>query len=146
MSGLQDMIAEVLPRLQAVGEAPSGHQPEAGVWSARQVLGHLIDSGVNNHLRFVRAAAESGLELPGYDQNAWVQAGGYQQRPWAELVTLWAAYQTHMAHVIAGLPEAALAHTLSVGGGAPVTLGWLAEDYLQHQRHHLAQIWARAEA
>jgi len=143
---LSEVITQHLPRLRAIGEVPSARPPATGVWSARQVLGHLIDSGVNNHVRFVRAAAETGLALPGYDQNAWVQAGGYQERPWADLVTLWAAYQTQLAHLIAGLPAEALSHTLSIGGGAPVTLGWLAEDYVAHQLHHLAQVWERADA
>ena len=142
---LSEVVAQHLPRLRAISGAQSAHQPAAGVWSARQIVGHLIDSGVNNHARFVQASVQNGLSLPGYDQNAWVAAGGWQERDWAELVTLWAAYQTQLAHVVAGLPAASLAHTLSVGGGEPVTLGWLTEDYVQHQLHHLAQVWARAE-
>ena len=145
MSALSDVVEQALPRLRAVSEAAASRRPAPEVWSARQVVGHLIDSGVNNHARFVRAGAENGLSLPGYDQNAWVAAGGWQQRPWTEVVTLWAAYQTQLAHVIGGLTPEQRAHTLSIGGGEAVTLGFVATDYVRHQLHHLAQVWERAE-
>lgn len=143
MATLAEVVLDQLPYLGGLTEAQASTKPAPGVWSAKQILGHLIDSGVNNHARFVRASVQSGLELPGYGQNAWVAAGGYQERPWAEVLALWTAYQTQIAHVIAGLPPESLAHTLSIGGGESVTLGWLAEDYVTHQCHHLGQIPGR---
>ena len=144
MSGLSEIVTQALPRLQAISEARAANKPVPEVWSAKQVLGHLIDSGVNNHACFVRAGAEDGLSLPGYDQNAWVRLGGWQERSWADLVAFWAACQTQIAHVIAGLTPEARAHTLSIGGGEAVTLEFVATDYVRHQLHHLAQVWERA--
>lgn len=145
MPTLAEVVADQLPSLQGLTEAQASRQSAPDVWSAKQILGHLIDSGVNNHVRFVRASAEDGLSLPGYDQTAWVAAGGYQARPWADVLELWAAYQTHLAHVIDALPPANLEHTLSIGGSQPVTLRFVAEDYVRHQLHHLAQIPGRVE-
>ncbi|WP_310585002.1 DinB family protein [Deinococcus sp.] len=145
MNALSDVVEQALPRLRAVSEERAASKPGGKVWSAGQVLCHLIDSSVNNHARFVRAGAENGLALPGYDQNVWAAAGGYQQYPWTELVTLWTAYQTQFAHVIGGLTPEQRAHTLSIGGEA-VTLGFVATDDVRHQPHHLAQVWERAEA
>ncbi len=146
MSGLAEAVAGALPGLRALSEEQAARKPAPDMWSAKEILGHLIDSGVNNHARFVRAAAENGLSLPGYDQNAWVMLGGYQQRSWAELVALWEVYQLQLAHVIAGLPPASLTHTLSIGGGQSVTLDFVARDYVAHQFHHLAQVWERTDA
>lgn len=145
MSALSELVQQTLPRLQAISEERAAHKPGLEVWSAKQVLGHLIDSGVNNHARFVRAGAEDGLSLPGYDQDTWVVAGRYKERPWNEVLALWAAYQFQVAHVTDGLNEAQRAHTLSIGGGETVTLGHVADDYTRHQLHHLAQVWERAE-
>lgn len=146
MSALLDVVKQSLPRLQAISEDRASHKPAPQVWSAKQILSHLIDSGTNNHARFVRAGAEDGLALPGYDQDAWVVAGGYAERDWAEILPLWAAYQTQIAHVIDGLTPAQRAHTLSIGGGEAITLDFVATDYVRHQLHHLGQVWERAEA
>ncbi|PNY81262.1 DinB family protein [Deinococcus koreensis] len=143
MAALTEVVSDQLPYLGGLTEAQASRQPAPGVWSAKQILGHLIDSGVNNHARFVRASGEDGLELPGYDQTAWVAAGGYQERSWAEVLALWEAYQRQIARVIAGLPPGSLSHTLSIGGGERVTLGFVAQDYVAHQLHHLAQIPGR---
>ncbi|OLV15976.1 DinB family protein [Deinococcus marmoris] len=146
MMGLAEVVAGALLRLQVITEELASRKPASDVWSGKQVLGHLIDSGVNNHARFVRASVEDGLALPGYDQDVWVEVGGWQERPWSEIVELWAAYQLQFAHVIAQLPPASLGHTLSIGGGDSVTLEFVAADYVCHQLHHLAQIWERTGA
>ncbi len=144
MTGLREVVTTHLPVLQTLGEAQAGRKPTPSVWSAKEILGHLTDSGVNNHARFVQAAMQDGLALPGYVQNDWVALSGWQERPWAEVLDLWAAYQLHLAQLIERLAPEQLAHTLTVGGGEPVTLAWLTEDYVAHQLHHLAQVPGRA--
>jgi hypothetical protein len=59
---------------------------------------------------------------------------------WLLLVSLWASYNRYLAHVIAQLPEDRLETVCKVGTGEPVTLGFLAEDYLAHLLHHLRQL------
>ena len=145
MPTLREVVAQSLPRLQAISEEQAARVPTPGVWSAKQVLGHLIDSGVNNHARFIRSAVQDGLELPDYDQNAWVELGGYQERGWAEVLALWQAFQLHLAHVIEQLPPKSLGHTLRIGDEA-ATLDFLTADYVRHQLHHLSQVWERTGA
>ncbi len=47
-----------LSSLNGASEAEAAKPFRPGGWTKKQVLGHLIDSSINNHLRFVRAAAE----------------------------------------------------------------------------------------
>lgn len=143
MTGLAEVVAKQLPFLRSVTEEQAARRPAPDAWCAKEILGHLIDSGVNNHARFVQASRKDGLDLPAYDQNAWVAAGTYSGRPWADVLELWGGYQQHLAQVIASLPPGSLEHTLRVGGGAPVTLRHLTEDYVAHQLHHLSQIRER---
>ena len=114
----------------------------AGGWSRRQVLGHLIDSASNNHQRFVRAALQPSLDFPGYDQAGNIRIQTPQEAGWPLLVSLWAAYNRYLAHVIARLPADKLDTPCRIGSAAPVTLRFLATDYLDHMVHHLAQIGA----
>jgi hypothetical protein len=106
------------------------------------VIGHLIDSAFNNQQRFVRAQLGASLAFPGYAQESWVAAQAYQQRTWADLVGLWAALNRHLAHVIAHIEPRTLGTPCTIGEGAPVTLRFVAEDYVRHLHHHLAQVVA----
>jgi hypothetical protein len=128
--------------LRRVGEDEASRRILAGGWSRKQVMGHLIDSASNNHQRFVRASLQDSLEFPTYDQNGWSRAQAADEAEWLLLVALWANYNRYLAHVIARLPSDKLAVPIRIGENEPVTLRFLAEDYLHHMVHHLGQIGA----
>jgi len=69
----------------------------------------------------------------------------------AQLVELWRAYNLHLHHVMSHADQAKLntpctLHTLqeiafkTVPKSEPVTLEYLMKDYVDHLKHHLAQI------
>ena len=124
---------------------------EPGKWTPKQIIGHLIDSAANNHLRFVQAQFTEDLVFPGYQQDDWVTVQGYNDEPWIHLVTLWKSYNLHLAHVISRIPETTsemprAKHNLdriafrAVSQDQPVTLDYFMRDYLVHLRHHINQI------
>jgi hypothetical protein len=128
------------PTLREVSERASAQPVLSGGWSRKQVIGHLIDSASNNHQRFVRASLQPSLDFPGYDQDGNVRVQSIEEADWLLLVELWAAYNRFLAHVIAHLPYSKLETPCRIGSDEPVTLGFLAEDYLTHLVHHLSQI------
>ena len=148
MKNLSERLAGTVqsaePILRKVSEAESTKPVLKGGWSRKQVIGHLIDSASNNHQRFVRAAPQGSLEFPGYDQDGCVRVEAVQTAPWPLLLTLWTNYNLYLAHVIAHLPADKLEAQTQIGEDAPVTLEFLAEDYLTHLLHHLGQIGAAA--
>ena len=129
-------------RLREVSAPESTKPILRGGWSRREVIGHLIDSASNNHQRFVRAALQASLDFPGYDQDGCVRVELPQEADWALLISLWAAYNRYLAHVIGRLPAGKLESMCQIGSDDPVTLGFLVTDYLRHLRHHLGQIGA----
>jgi hypothetical protein len=143
---LSQTITAAEPALRAVSETDSEMPALAGGWSRKQLVCHLIDSASNNHQRFVRAALAGELAFPPYDQNGNVRVQSPGNAPWHLLVDLWAAYNRYLAHVIAHLPEESLNAACRIGDGEPVTLRFLAEDYLAHLKHHLRQIGLDEEA
>src|SRR2546427_2029201 len=81
-------------------EAESSRPQAEGKWSAKEVMGHLIDSAANNHARFVLAQLRDDLVFPGYEQNRWVDIQNYREASWPQLVDLWTAYNRHLVHVM----------------------------------------------
>jgi hypothetical protein len=158
MADMQDYVAELrsiveratLALFELSGEESA--RPRApGKWSPREVMGHLIDSASNNHQRFVRAQLQDDLVFAGYDQDAWVRMQDYQNASWADLVTLWRAFNLHLAHVMAAAPESQrlrerLRHNLdriawrTIPPDQPATLDYFMGDYVGHLKHHLRQV------
>ncbi|MPY67441.1 DinB family protein [Deinococcus sp. SDU3-2] len=143
----REEIGAIQSWLGTLDEETVSRVPAPGVWSPKQVLGHLVDSACNNHARWARMATEDDLVFPVWDQDAWNLAQDWQGRPWAEILDLWHAYNLHLAHFAALLPPERL-HTAraTVGrlnGKQPITLGELLEHYDRHLSHHLGQIWER---
>ena len=143
VSALASVVAHALPLLSAIPEDAASKKPTPNKWSKKEILGHLIDSAANNHQRFMRLQLQTEISLPGYDQDDWVRLNRYQQRTWNEIVTLWSAYNRHLASVIESLDDSALGHVWHSPDG-DVTLEFIASDYVRHLRHHLAQIGIHA--
>jgi len=52
---LQRIVDETEPRLRTVSHDRAAARPAPDRWSAKEMMGHLIDSAANNHRRFVEA-------------------------------------------------------------------------------------------
>src|ERR1700683_3475630 len=136
MTGLSERLLSLVeaaePRLREISETESTQPVLAGGWSRKQVIGHLIDSASNNHQRFIRAALQTSLDFPGYDQDGNVRVQAVQEADWPLLVAMWATYNRYLAHVMAHLPASKLETVCHIGSGEAVTLAFLATDYLRH--------------
>jgi hypothetical protein len=111
-------------------------------WTRRQIVGHLCDSAANNRQRFVRAAIDGTYAGPGYAQDAWVAAHGYDAMEWETLLRWWQIEHEILAAVVRRIPAERLEAMCTVGDDAPVTLRFLIEDYIAHHKGHLKQIQA----
>jgi hypothetical protein len=150
---LRTIVDREVPKLLGAPPDAVERRPAKGGWSAKEVLGHLIDSAAVNHQRFVRAQWQD-LVFAGYAQDDWVAAQRYQSAPWLELVALWREYNRQIARVMAAVPDEVRMrqhrlHNLHeialnpVPKEEPATLDYLMRDYVDHLRHHLKQIAER---
>ncbi len=142
---LCDSIRRIGAQLMTIPDEQAAERPGEGKWSKKEILGHLIDSASNNHQRFVRLLLQKELSLPGYEQEEWVRAQAYHERPWGDLVALWAGYNLHLAQLIADVPPEALEHECRIGDAEPKNLAQLMEEYLRHLLHHIGQIFPADE-
>jgi len=113
-----------------------------GGWTRKQIVGHLCDSAANNRQRFVRASTGSAYAGPGYAQEAWVTAHGYPDYSWQTLLRWWQVEHEILSAIVARIPADRFETSCTIGDDAPITLRFLIEDYIAHQRWHLKQIQA----
>lgn len=142
---LRKIVGETTIRLEAISEAQAQSSVNGDEWSAKQVLGHLIDSASNNHARFVRVQFRDNYKMISYHQEDWVSIQQYATEPWSNLVKLWSAFNLHIAHIFAHLPASAMQNQVDasdIGVAEPLTLEFLVADYIEHLKGHLKQLFA----
>jgi hypothetical protein len=149
----QDFFESTELNLRDMTEETANLSTETGKWTRKEILGHLIDSAANNHLRFVTGQFSDELIFTSYDQNAWVKVQNYKEASWDSLITLWVAYNKHLLHLIDSIAEEILIepreiHNLDeicyqpAPADEPATLEFLIEDYYDHMQHHLENIFS----
>jgi hypothetical protein len=130
---LREAVAAVTRRWPAPDRAATARRPAPGKWCAREVLGHLIDSACNNHRRFVVGQWDEAATFDKYAQDEWVARQRHADAEWSDLLALWRAYNLRLASVLERMAEPARGSQ---------RLRFLAEDYVDHLEHHMAQIAA----
>lgn len=138
---LQSLINEYSITFTAINETDFSHKPLPTKWSKKEVVGHLIDSALNNLRRFIVAQYEPQPKIV-YDQDFWVHANGYQQMKKEDVISLWKLVNERICSVLGSMPETNFKKETNTGKIEIElhTLHWLAEDYVKHMKHHLNQV------
>jgi len=145
---LSELLEQVIEREQqdllTLPESSAGIRPGGErKWSPKEELGHLIDSAINNHVRFVCASIAPEFHGDPYAQNDWVTAHGYHEMRWLTIVDLWQHYNAHLVLLLQRIPDSKLDTPCVVGSAEPMTLRSLVEDYVLHMQHHLDHLLGR---
>ena len=135
------IINEARGKFAHISKEKWDEKPSDSVWSKKEILGHLIDSAANNHLRFVRAQlADDTFRSHGYEQDFYVSRQHYRDIAATEIIDLWYAYNRQLANVIRHIDPAKLGVSCYIGAYEPVLLSFVVTDYVTHMIHHLNEI------
>ena len=119
-------------------------KPAPGKWSKQEILGHLIDSALNNLKRFTDIQhAKEPYVIQSYQQHELVMANNYQHLPLEPLIELWQALNKQILNVVDIIPQEKLSIPVDpqYDNREMRTLAWVICDYVAHMEHHLAQIF-----
>lgn len=143
MQLLENLLVSIPASYQNLSEDALLYPPAPGKWSRQQVLGHLIDSAINNLKRFtdIQLAGET-YQIQAYRQDGLVEVNHYQQLPLARLLNLWGALNRQIVFVVCRIPPQKLVCRIQpqYDQAGIKTLGWLVCDYVAHLQHHLRAI------
>ena len=114
-----------------------------GKWSKQEILGHLIDSAINNLKRFTEVQfLPQPYKVISYRQNELVVVNHYQNLPLTHLLDLWKSLNQQIIYVVKNIPQEKLDYPVGpqYDNGEIKNLGWIICDYVAHLEHHLKQI------
>ena len=86
---------------------------------------------------------EPEVRMPGYAQEDWVRLHGYSGMQWESIIRMWFEYNSFLAGLVGRIPQDRFTILCFIGGDAPVTLGFVIEDYILHMQHHIDQLLRR---
>jgi hypothetical protein len=119
------------------------NKPAPGKWSKQEILGHLIDSAINNLKRFTEIQfLPQPYKVVSYRQNELVEVNHYQHLPLAHLLDLWKILNQQILYVVKNIPQEKFSYAVDpqYDNGEIKSLGWIICDYVAHLEHHLKQI------
>ena len=116
-------------------------KPAENKWSKKEILGHLIDSAINNIQRFTEIQYfEKPYQIRQYNPDELVKANDYKNKNNQELYDLWINLNKHISHIAKNQTPETLQYQLILPNGELSDLEFLINDYFDHFYYHINQI------
>jgi uncharacterized damage-inducible protein DinB len=139
---LEQQIHQVEQLFENVTDSAALARYAEGKWSIKEILGHLIDTERIFSYRLLRIARGDTTPLSGFDENAYVPEGRFDERPLPMLLAELRAVRLSTIALIEGLPEESWARRGSANG-KPISARALAYIIVGHLAHHLGTLRER---
>ncbi len=144
MDQLEKHIGSFPAKLKQLSSTELLNKPAPGKWSNKEILGHLIDSAINNLKRFTEIQfLPQPYSIIGYKQDELILVNNYQTLPIDHLLDLWQALNRQIVFVVRNIPAEKLNYPVDpqYENKELKTLGWVICDYVAHMEHHFTQIF-----
>jgi uncharacterized damage-inducible protein DinB len=136
-------IVEILERqgrdlgalLADLPAARGDHRYAPGKWSVKEVVGHITDAERIFTCRALRISRGDATPLPTFDQDAYVQRGGFGRRSVADLAAEFSAVRAATIALLRAMTDEE-SRRAGTAGNNPVSARALAYIAAGHERHH----------
>jgi len=144
MKQLETYIESFPIKLKLFSSEELLNRPAPDKWSKQEILGHLIDSAINNLKRFTDIQfLPQPYTVISYQQNELVIVNDYQNLPLQHLLDIWQSLNRQIVFVVKVIPADKLNYPVDpqYENKEMKTLGWIICDYVAHMEHHFSQIF-----
>lgn len=135
LASLNRLGTEAAALYSALAEEQGNLRYAPGKWSIREVLGHVIDTERIMTYRALRFARNDHANLPGFEQEGYVQHGPYERFPLSDLVEEFKCVRRASLFLFSRLDEAAWMRR-GTADQKLITVRSLAYIVAGHELHH----------
>jgi hypothetical protein len=132
---LAEQQRETLRMLRKVNDERGLFAYAPGKWTVKEVIGHLSDAERVFSYRALRFARADGQPVAGFDENAYVPAGRFNERPLASLIDEFEAIRAATVHLFRYMTEEEMARR-GIANSNPISVRALGFVIAGHERHH----------
>lgn len=132
---LESECTEIFELFSSLTEEKANYAYGPDKWTLKQVIGHLIDAERTFAYR-AYAFSRGQAELPGFDENTYVEQGNFNNRSIQDLAAEFKAIRESNLYFIRAFREEQLA-TIAISNNAPTSVRALVYIMAGHVEHHL---------
>lgn len=125
--------------LHGLSDAQASWRPAAGEWSVKQVIGHLLDTERVFAFRALWFARDGGVELPGFDQDAWMLNCDFDARTLPDLMAEWGRCRASNLDLFTSFDQQAWLGS-GIASGGPCTVRMWIWAIAGHELHHVESL------
>ncbi len=138
---LEELLNSGLEYISKSSEMEFTQKASPEKWQKKEIIGHLIDSGINNLQRFTEVQFEiKPYKIRQYRQDELVKANDYQHSEINEVVELWISINNRIISLMKKQTIKTLKYNIELNNETISDLRFLMMDYVDHLEHHLNQI------
>jgi len=134
---LERQARETQELLRGLSDEAANYAYAPGKWTIKEIVGHLIDSERIFSYRALRFGRGDATELPGYEQNDYVAAGGFRERTLESLLDEFDLVRRSTVLLLGTMPLEGWTRR-GVANGYDVSVRALACITAGHELHHRA--------
>lgn len=135
ISMLREQALETVSMLQGLTPEQADYAYAPGKWSVKEVVGHLSDCERVFGYRALRFARNDPTELPGFDENTYVENANFKTRTLADLLEEFQVVRASSIHLAKNLDPDVLERRGSANGHG-ISVRALLYIIAGHERHH----------
>ena len=138
-TALSDQIAEIHADLDSLSDSQACFKPGPAEWSIKEVIGHLNDVERVFSYRLLRISRKDPTPLPGFEQEDFVRAAGYDRYSLGDLVREFELLRLANTIAIGNMTEEAI-DCRGTASGYTVSARALIYMIVGHVDHHMASL------